>query len=200
MQVTGIIENITSRQTQFGEMYDIVVDGQSYGNGKYAPRGVNIGDAVTFTAEVKGRYRNVARGTLRRAGVGDVPSAPSPSAAPQRMAVNDPKEKYWSDKAASDEARQKIISRQAALNTAIDFVEAAIKAEALALPAKAADKIGLLEAMVVRYAQKFHKVSTGEDMVLPEENTAKASARVVAKQAEDPYEDDPFAGEDLPPL
>lgn len=177
MLVQGVVQNIQARQTSVGTMYDIIVDGQSYGNGKYAPRDIQAGDTVTFTAEIKGNYRNVGRGTLRKLSgqaaqqqsYSQVVAAP---AAKQTAVVDD---------------RQAVISKQAALNTALTMVEILLSKDAVALPKAAADKAPAIEALLANYVDKFHTFSTGKG--------AKLSVDSVGEDDTPPFVDD-----ELPPL
>lgn len=177
MLVQGVVQNIQARQTSVGTMYDIIVDGQSYGNGKYAPRDIQAGDTVTFTAEIKGNYRNVGRGTLRKLSgqaaqqLSYSPAAAAP-AAKQTVVVDD---------------RQAVISKQAALNTALTMVEILLSKDAVALPKAAADKAPVIEALLANYVDKFHTFSTGK--------SAKLATDGITDSGDAPFEDDA-----LPPL
>lgn len=182
MLVQGVVQNIQARQTSVGTMYDIIVDGQSYGNGKYAPRDIQAGDTVTFTAEIKGNYRNVGRGTLRKlsaqANTGSVPQPYSPQATPQPAAKQP---------AIVFDDRQAVISKQAALNTALTMVEILLSKDAVTLPKAGADKAPAIEALLAHYVDKFHTFSTGK--------SAKLATDGIADSGAAPFEDDA-----LPPL
>lgn len=174
MQVTGVVQNIQGRQTSVGTMYDIIIDGQSYGNGKYAPRDVQVGDTVSFTAEVKGNYRNVSRGTLRKVGA-QANTAPLPVVGPPP-----------GNKPIVFDDRQAVISKQAALNTAISMVQLLLEKDAVALPKAVADKASAIEALVAHYVNAFHTFSTGKGAVLSTGGGAEDTP--------------PFEEEGLPPL
>ncbi len=182
MRIAGFVTDIKEKTTSVGPMYDLQVNGDYYGHGKFKPRDVNVGDYVEFEMEQRGNYRNIGRGTLRKtqAPAGAAPSASAP--APQRTPV-----------ASSFDDRQAVISKQAALNTAISFVELMVKSQALSLGANPGAKgAALLEAAVFEYAGKFHKFSTGVEVELPEvEEPAKAKrgAKAPATPAEGEWED-----------
>jgi hypothetical protein len=157
-EVTGFIDFINERQTSFGAMYDIKVNGTNYGVGKFKPKGVEKGDYVTFTAEQKnGKYWNVKQGTLRKL---DKPAG-----------VAAPAAKSGSVGGFSD-GRQVVISKQAALNTSLTMVKLLADAGALPMPAKVAQdkKADLVERIVYDYAAKFYKLSTGETFEFPEDD------------------------------
>lgn len=176
MQVTGKVQDIKSRTTKFGDMFDIVVDGASYGAGKYAPRGVVAGDFVTFEVEVNGNYKNVKRNTLSKVAN---PSTEQVAASAKATTVNK----------ANDDARQDIISKQAALNTAVAFVNVLLSNGAVPLPSKGADKAGAVEAMLMKYAAQFFGLSTGKKLDIPD--TGAKSSRAAKEEAdEDEFPDD----------
>lgn len=142
MQVQGYVQEIAEKQTRIGKMYDIKVNGDYYGVGKYPPRDVSANDYVEFVAEQNGNFRNVGRGTLRKI---DAPAGASKAAAPAKQQVG-----------MSYDDKQAVISKQAALNTSIAFVSMAVNAGAL--PASDYDS---LEAAVIEQASRFHEFSTG---------------------------------------
>lgn len=178
-QVIGVIQDIRSRNTSVGDMYDIVVDGNTYGVGKYAPRGVQRGDTVSFTSEARGNYKNVAKGTLRKVEAMEAPKTISGDAPLRALPP-------------TDAERQGIISRQAALNTAVAFVSALTAAECVPLPARNADRLAYCNALVLAYANSFHVISTGKELgaspdaldVAPTAvRKAKAGSRAAAEDA-----------------
>lgn len=189
-QVIGVIQDIRSRSTSVGEMYDIVVDGNTYGVGKYAPRGVTRGDTVSFTSEARGNYKNVAKGTLRKVEAMEAPKAISGDAPLRALPP-------------TDAERQGIISRQAALNTAVAFVSALTAAECVPLPARHADRLAYCNSLVLAYANAFHIISTGKELdaapaaldVAPMAvRKAKAAGRAAAEEAS--TDDREFADDD----
>lgn len=153
-EVQGFIQFLDSRETRFGKMYDIKVNGTKYGLGKFPPKGVSQGDYVSFTAEQKGQYWNVKTGTL--------------SKLEKPAAVEAPKVVGGSSYNSFDN-RQTVISKQAALNTSLTFVKLLQDAGALPIPAKVAkDKqADLIEQIVMEYAGKFYNFSTGETLEVP---------------------------------
>ena len=153
-KISGIVTEIKARNTRVGDMYDVVVNGVAYGNGKYPPRGVKAGDFVTFEAETKqnGQYTNhniVAR-TLR---VDDKPSQEAVSSAKAQTSVN----------LAAADKRQETISKQANLNTALELVGLYLQHGAIKVPAKAADAYTAINAIVADTASKLYRATTGDD-------------------------------------
>lgn len=146
---------------RFGPSWQLYVDSKSLGFLKFEPKGFTVGDFVEYETKDNGRgYENLVPGTLRKA------SAPAGSAPPAPKAAS-----------VISMDRQDVISRQAALNSALAFVNVLQEAGALPdgktlTPAKKADKI---EAIVLEYTQKFHLMSTGAPYELPEMAAADAA-------------------------
>jgi len=168
-QVSGIVTEIKAKPTRIGDMYDVIVNGVAYGNGKYPPRGVKAGDFVTFQAETKqnGNYtnHNIIPRTLR---VDDKPNPEAVSAAKAATAVN----------VASADKRQETISKQANLNTALTLVSIYLQNGAFKVPAKAADANEAINALVSDTASKLYFATTGEkwDLDLNAELATKPQA------------------------
>lgn len=156
-KISGIVTEIKARNTRVGDMYDVVVNGIAYGNGKYPPRGVKAGDFVTFEAETKqnGQYTNynIVPRTLR---VDDKPSAEVVSAAKAQTSVN----------VAAADKRQEVISKQANLNTALQLVSLYLQHGGAKLPAKAPDCYTAINALVSDTASKLYAATTGENWEL----------------------------------
>ena len=195
MQVTGIVDNIATRNTRVGEMFDLIVNGKKYGVGKYAPRGIMQGDFVSFEVDVKqnGQYTNydVRRGTLRKEEGAPKTAAPSTTAT-----VSTPTRQTF----VPQDDRQVIISKQAALNTALAFCNLAAGQGAVPMPksVKEVDKLGLIQKWVLDTAAQFYGLSTGGTWDIPSLTPATpqkpAAAAKKAKAAEE--DTPPFETED----
>lgn len=197
-KIQGRVDYINERDTKVGKMYSIKVGGTNYGVGKYPPRGIEQGDMVEFGVSWNGNYANVERGTLRKAEGGSAPppSAPAGRSGPQK--VN------------SYDDRQTVISKQAALNTALSFLELALKAEKLPVPAAKNQGFGYLRTLWMEEAAKLYELNTGEEWEMPEEDIEeeaprptrkKATKKAAKKQAPEPEEDEDeeeFEDDDLP--
>lgn len=157
----GFVTKIDARSTKYGTYYDVYVDNKNLGGSKFPPKGVAEGDYVEYEMEKNARgYEQIRAGTLHKveapAGV-KAPAAPAPSA----IAMD----------------RQDVISRQAALNSAIAFVSALVAAGAIPegktlTPAKKADK---LEAILMNYTSRFFHLSTGAEYTIPEDELAQVA-------------------------
>lgn len=165
--VKGVIQAVESKQVSGGrQAWDIVVAGQRYGVGLYKPK-ANEGDYVQFEVDDSRGYLNVARNTLRA-----LPGKPpaeevqvAQATAPARTTSGAVVTKGDTDRAKRDEERQETISRQSALNSAIDFLKVAQAADALGLPASGpkGKKLEALEAVLDKYTQLFYTQSTGKE-------------------------------------
>lgn len=61
--VSGFVDEIPVRETKFGEMYSLVINGETYGFGKYAPK-FGVGSEIEFDVSWNGNYANVDRDTV----------------------------------------------------------------------------------------------------------------------------------------
>lgn len=152
---TGVIQAINTKPVAGGKLaYDIIVAGTAFGVGLYAPK-ASVGDYVKFEIDDSRGYKNVARGTLK------VSRNKPPAEAVAQAEATKP---AVSSTGVSFDARQDIISRQAAMNTAIEFMKVAQSTEALGLPADAkgkGQKLAALEDMLFKYTQEFYERNTG---------------------------------------
>jgi len=158
-KIQGRVEYINEREGKYGPMFSIKVDGTNYGVGKYPPRGVVEGDMVEFDVTYNGNWPNVARGTLRK--VEGAASAP-----PRRQTSGG---KPSSPKANSFDARQDVISKQAALNTALAFLELAGKHETIPVPKNKNQGYGYLRTLWMQEAAKLYELNTGNEWEMPED-------------------------------
>jgi hypothetical protein len=153
-EITGVVQEIKTRSVSGGKTsYDLVVGGQAYGAGLYAPK-CDVGDYVKFELDDSRGYKNVGRNTLK------VSKNKPPAEAVAEAAATAPKK---STTGGSFDTRQDTISRQAAMNTAIQFMVLAASQEALGLPAAGAKgkRLETLEGMLHKYTQEFYETNTG---------------------------------------
>lgn len=173
-EITGVVQDIVVRDVAGGKKsYDIVVAGQKYGAGLYAPKCV-VGDYVKFELDEARGYKNVGRGSLK------VSKNKPPAEALAEAAATT----ITSTKGNSFDLRQDTISRQAALNSALAFVTILGNADALGLPAAGAKgkKAETLEALVDKYTQEFYERNTGtkwKDIAPSASETEVAPAEVI---------------------
>lgn len=155
------IQEIQQKQTSVGAMYDLVLsNGDKVGMGKFPPKGFSAGDYVNYEVTMRGQYKNLTPGSLSKATPPAGVPAPAASAGPARTGGN----------AGGYDKRQEIISKQAALNSGMTFVNLLVSADALPIPktAKSDKKADLMEEIVMRYTAQFYNLATGEDYPLPD--------------------------------
>lgn len=163
--VSGIVESVDVRETNAGTMYNIKVNGKSFGYGRYPPK-AKAGDSITFGVKYNGQYANVD--------TKNVQVTPGTGAPPQKSFTSAPsndagKNTYWENKekldlarVATDAAKQITIERQAALNSAIAFANVIVGANLVPTPANAKPKdvVAIIESMVLHYRDVFLATST----------------------------------------
>lgn len=154
--VIGAVEDIGSRDTSYGTMWDISVGGMKYGMGKIKPP-VEVGDCVKFSVQMNGKFMNVARGTLTKHVIeeGDtLPELPKQVREAQR----------------SRDSTQEQIMFQAARNAAIETTKLLLQANAVGI--KATTKWGeahdLICAKINDLTRKYYHDTKGyEEFVGP---------------------------------
>lgn len=147
--VTGVIQEIQKRSVSGGRTaYNIVVAGESYGVGLYPPK-AKEGDYVKFDVDEARGYKNVARNSLKVS-----------TKAPPAEAVAEAKAT-----AGKQDAKQDIIERQSAANTAVAFLAVAQAADALGLPKTDAKgkRLEALEALFKKYTTALYEQNTGKE-------------------------------------
>lgn len=150
--VNGVIQQIQTRSVSGGTKtaYDIYVNGQKYGAGLFAPK-AKEGDYVTFEANQSQYGWDVVARTLR---VGKAPDGEQAAPPVSRSAGGVP----------SFDKKQDAISRQAASNTAIAFMQLLAAQDALPVPASKSkgDKQAVLETLLQGYEKRFYEANTGQ--------------------------------------
>jgi len=155
MIVKGKIQKISSRDTQYGTMYSIQVNNEYYSIGKYPPK-VSEGDYVKFDVTANGKYWNLTKGSkVERVTGEDVPAeTPTRTAPPSRGGYG----------GGNDDKRQDVISKQAARNSALTFIQLAVANGAIEFPktANADKKFAILSAFLDETTEKFYNYSVGK--------------------------------------
>lgn len=175
--VTGVIQEIKTKNTSTGKQaFDVVVAGQSYGVGLYAPK-ARVGDYVKFEIDDSRGYQNVARNSLQ------VSKNKAPPEAVAQAAATAPK---MSTGGGTVDMKQEIISRQSAKNTAIEFMKVLQAAGALPVPAAKGKAQEALEIVFREYEKQFYESNTGVAFkdITPTTPTAIAATEVAVAQPE----------------
>lgn len=176
--VQAYISKIDARYVEKvqANMHDLIMsNGDKLGVGKYPPKGFEVGDYVQYETEMKGQYKNLKAGSLSKLAK---PEGVAPS-----QAVT-PKASYGGGAYSDD--RQKIISRQAALNSALTFVDLLIKTESLPLAksVKTDDRADIVQKIVAEYTSHFYKQATGETFDIPGKGVAADLASAEASDVD----------------
>lgn len=196
--IKGIVQAVETKQVAGGKTaYNLVIGGQRYGAGLYAPK-CREGDYVQFEVDDSRGFKNVGRNTLK-VSAGKPPAEAVAEAAesmPTKTADGGVRTKNDEAKAKADAAKQETISRQSALNSAIAYLTVAQAADALGLP-KADTKgkrIETLDMLVSKYTQMFYEQSTGQKWKgtsiaeVGEDTEQEAPAADDAAEADGPWE------------
>jgi hypothetical protein len=120
MNTTGIVETIQTRETDYGTMYNAIVDGEWYGFGKNKPDAVVEGATISFDWTQKGKFRNVNGGTTKA-----VEGASADSAGRQPRAQS---------ASVSQDARQASIVMQSSTTAATALLGVLLENEVFAMP------------------------------------------------------------------
>lgn len=147
------LQEIIEKDTKVGKMTDFLFsNGDKLGTGKYPPKFARAGEYYEYEVEMRGEYKNLKNGSFKAV---DKPAgvAPPPVAAPSSNS--------GSGRAGNT---QQVISRQAAANTALTFVNLLQTADALPIPKtiKSDQRADLIEQILRDYMNKFHMWSTHE--------------------------------------
>jgi hypothetical protein len=158
-EITGIIQSIIEKQTNAGVMADIVVGGEKYGAGLKKFLKAKEGDYVKFTLDDARGFKNVERNSLK-VSQGKPPAEAVEQAAATKARV--------AGAVSGFDARQDAISRQAASNTAIAWMQ--LLASQDALPKATAKAKGsaaqALDLVREEYEKTFYERNTGQEYKL----------------------------------
>ena len=161
----GFLQQIVVKTTSTGkQMTDLIFsNGDKVGAGLYPPKGIEQGKFYSYEIDLNGNFKNLRKNSMVE---GKAPEGTSPSAAAPASPIRGGGNSY--------DSRQDVISKQAAFNTSIAFVKLLAESDALPIAAsvKAAKKADAIEAIVLDYASKFHKRSTGTALNFDDEALA----------------------------
>lgn len=178
-QISGVVQEVIRRSLNNGKSaYDIVVAGDKYGAGLFAPK-CKEGDYVTFDVQYNGNFKNVERGTLKVSANKPANAGGSTPAQNVRAASN------------SFDARQDAISRQAASNTAIAWLSLLNTMGALPIAASKS-KGSQQEAMDLlrrQYEKEFYQDNTGVEWknISPAKNAESDADETSEEEEIDPW-------------
>lgn len=156
-EVVGILERTNTREGRFGPQVSYCVNGTWYTGGKYLQRDVKEGDTVkvTFTTNARGYHDLAKHGGLIKVESGSAQTERSGSGSTGGSAAA-PKPAYVDN-------RQEVISKQAAMNTALQFLQLQVQLGGIKFPAsaKAPDIFAGVNGMLLTEAARIYQLNTG---------------------------------------
>lgn len=160
--VSGKVTKISQYDTKFGVMYNVSVNGDSFGFGKVRPT-FSEGDYVKFEWEQKGQYRNA---NARSAVVLDSPPEGAASA---------PSSGGYRRRDISDDPKQAVISKQAARNSAIAMFRELRELGAIPVSdkAKADVRMDAYLGIVDKMTEDYYNYSMGIESAAAAESEAE---------------------------
>lgn len=169
----GVIGEIKLQDTAYGTMYNFVINGETFGAGKFPPKGVASGDYIEFEFEEKGRYKNLNSKSVKK-----VAAPTGAQVATAAAATVTATRSFGKD--------QETISKQAARNTAVAFLTLLASQDAIpvAASAKPPARFEAIRAMLEKLTQEFYDYSTGKS---PTPLTDSAESATIAEPADGPW-------------
>jgi hypothetical protein len=159
-EVIGVVARVTDKVLPSGTYWSFVLDGdpQWYRTGRDKPK-FEAGYKVKFNAteDKYGTHCDLKTVEFRE---GEAPPAAAPAKAAGGKSDYQLRTAYWDAKELRDIENQKRISYQAATNTAIALVNAALASEAIVLPASKAKgkRFEVLTEIVTTEADRIYAV------------------------------------------
>lgn len=150
LSAEGVVQEVRAYQTKAGQMYSIKMNGVDYSTGKTKPE-VTGGDRISLTYVENGQYKNA---DLRSITV--LQKQAEPSVGTKEIQQGSPYGK--------SSEQQIIISRQAARNTAIQYLELLRNVEAIPFPASAGTpkkRFDIMAILLEQLTQDFFDYSQG---------------------------------------
>lgn len=170
LEATGVVQDVQQYATKFGPMYTIVVDGQRYGAGKENPGDIT-GKTVKIIYTEKGQYKNITGKAMILA---DAAAPRVVTGAPASAAVA---RASGGGEYVTDAAKQKVISRQAARNSAIAAVNILAQCGALPAAGKTAKQADVVLGFIDKLTEDYYNYSLSGVMgPNPQVSTANAAA------------------------
>ena len=157
-EFTGVVHRINTRQWQGKTFYSFALSGQDGWFNMGIRKPPTEGTTIAFEAKPNEKgYMEVDTKTIQRKADG----TPQP-ANTALAASNGATGGYWDKKAERDIKNDQLRELGASRNTAIALIELMLKAEAIKLPTKQADKEAVIWEILDRYTQKLMKGETPE--------------------------------------
>ena len=152
----GTIKKVYNNKGRWSLLMD---DENWYGNGYQRPNAEEGQEAKFQWSQNDRGYRDIKQGTLRSRGAPSAPAEQKGAKAGANRGNAAAREQFWADKEARDIDTQKRISFQAAVNSALTLVNAAMERELISIPKskKASEKLDAYVAIVMEQAEELFR-------------------------------------------
>jgi hypothetical protein len=182
----GVVARIFEKEFPNGMAYSFTLRGDRafYRSGNKKPT-FSEGDSIQFEVEMKGANayaKHIQPWTGGEVEVA-VPAAKVANGGPRTA------DDFWRRKEVRDVETQKRIELQSCRNSAIAFVAELVKAEAVKLPAKQADKALVIEELVKHYTKFFIEENAGKQPEEAVNPAAEHADNTNTKEATSPNDD-----------
>lgn len=154
-KVAGVVDAITSRDTQYGTMFSVEIGGKQYGFGKTNP---SFGEGINVSFYASQNERGYWQADTRSVAImgGDSPASPA------RVSLNAPANgPARTSRESMDEKRQRSITYLASRKDAIEFLKLAKETDLLPLAktAKAGAGFDALTAVLNKVTAEFYSAA-----------------------------------------
>lgn len=154
---TGVVDKKYTKNLKGKTFYSFNLDDTWYRTGMREGK-FEEGDKITFDYEVDEYGNQVDLKTVKVLESGVAQSKPAKAVAKGASSKGVSKDDYWQRKEQADVDRQKIISFQAAFNSATNIVGLALQHEAISLGSAKAKRLGVLKDAVMEIANDLYAV------------------------------------------
>ena len=157
--VIGKLEKVVGRETQYGVMYDLYINGDRFGAGKVKPK-FSEGDCIKFRFTRNGNFKNVVATSMEKHD-GDLPTAATPVVqALEGPSIANPNPPASNPKTYEDKEkdRQLSILFQSARKDAIETARLLLEADAVGFKStsKWAEKHDILVAKITDLTREYY--------------------------------------------
>lgn len=152
--IIGVLENIAEKQTSYGVMFDVFVNGQKFGAGKVKPK-FEKGDCIKFKVSRNGQWANVVPGSMEKH-EGAAPTASTTLVETLDKPVTNSVVSRTYEEKESD--RQRSILFQSARKDAIEVAKLMVQAECIGFKStsKWAEKHDIVVAKINDLTRTFY--------------------------------------------
>lgn len=156
--IIGVLENIAEKQTSYGVMFDVFVNGQKFGAGKVKPK-FEKGDCIKFKVSRNGQWANVVPGSMEKH-EGAAPTANTGLVKELDKPAVTTSQQTYADK---DRERQTSIIFQSARKDAIEVAKLLVQADCIGFKSnsKWGEKHDIVMAKINDLTRTFYHNTVG---------------------------------------